>query len=582
MRKFILVDPLISGFVGHFTELGSVVLGAASEFGYSPVALVNKKFPAANGAFRNIEIGRAFTYQRANKWSLGPEGRSYCSRDIWGKPNCRSFALRAYQSVADKLRGVSPNRILRQTSDELLNALRGYELNEGDLVFFQTTDDFMLLIAANAFSRLEGNARLNLAFLWHTPYQKGREAEFENGWPILPHLVRQIDGCDGFLHRHNVLFLSTTEEIKTILNGSTATKRWRDVAYPVNDDFKPLSKSREHLPYRILLGGAQRAEKGKRSLPHAISALWPGTLSTGKWDLTLQASAKDARGLIPAKTKKLIGMDSGSTQSSVRILGGALDAASYLSLIRSSDVGLFLYRSRKYYARCSGVFVEMLACGLPVVVPSGSWLSRQLSPIIYQYLDDVKTQFAFENERECTVGEDILSLSSFSSQVSTAVPSDACVLITPNIVNAKAWSYVGVDILTEFEDGEHVLTESRILELGCAKPTRFIVGQQPGRKNIHLRFFVPYGKVPLHLHSLCFSITEPGSVAVPRSAVGIIYNRIDDLPSCFSELDLHLSHYFSTASQNSTSWRHRHSGHVFMNTMETLLQRQQTAIYLKS
>ena len=51
----------------------------------------------------------------------------------------------------------------------------------------------------------------------------------------------------------------------------------------------------------------------------------------------------------------------------------------YIQVVRDSDVALFLHDGRAYYSRCSGVLVDMLAAGIPVLVPAGSWLAvRQL------------------------------------------------------------------------------------------------------------------------------------------------------------------------------------------------------------
>ena len=40
--------------------------------------------------------------------------------------------------------------------------------------------------------------------------------------------------------------------------------------------------------------------------------------------------------------------------------------------------GLFLYDPDRYVARCSGVLLEMLARGVPVIVPDKCWLADQL------------------------------------------------------------------------------------------------------------------------------------------------------------------------------------------------------------
>src|SRR5690606_37144636 len=47
------------------------------------------------------------------------------------------------------------------------------------------------------------------------------------------------------------------------------------------------------------------------------------------------------------------------------------------------------YDARRYFARCSGVLLEMLIAGIPVIVPAGSWLSHQLRPEADRHLDEV-------------------------------------------------------------------------------------------------------------------------------------------------------------------------------------------------
>ena len=42
----------------------------------------------------------------------------------------------------------------------------------------------------------------------------------------------------------------------------------------------------------------------------------------------------------------------------------------------NAQIGLLLYDRHAYRSRCSGVLVEFLCAGVPVIVPSGTWLTR--------------------------------------------------------------------------------------------------------------------------------------------------------------------------------------------------------------
>ena len=65
-------------------------------------------------------------------------------------------------------------------------------------------------------------------------------------------------------------------------------------------------------------------------------------------------------------------------ENRLEVQSGNLDAESYNCFLDSADVGLFLYNPQRYVARCSGVLLEMLIRGVPVIVPKGCWLSEQL------------------------------------------------------------------------------------------------------------------------------------------------------------------------------------------------------------
>jgi hypothetical protein len=58
---------------------------------------------------------------------------------------------------------------------------------------------------------------------------------------------------------------------------------------------------------------------------------------------------------------------------------GTLEPAAYAALLSSADVILCPYAPARYVLRVSGVFIDALAYGKPVVVPDGSWMTEQLA-----------------------------------------------------------------------------------------------------------------------------------------------------------------------------------------------------------
>ena len=68
----------------------------------------------------------------------------------------------------------------------------------------------------------------------------------------------------------------------------------------------------------------------------------------------------------------------GSVNSSLEVMTSDLSTEAYHRWLDTADLGLFLYEPHRYKARCSGVLLEMLGRGVPVIVPDGCWLAEQV------------------------------------------------------------------------------------------------------------------------------------------------------------------------------------------------------------
>ena len=71
-------------------------------------------------------------------------------------------------------------------------------------------------------------------------------------------------------------------------------------------------------------------------------------------------------------TRQLTGM------AAVESISKPMDSTSYYQMLLDSDVVLMPYRRSTYLARSSGIFVDALAAGKPVIATQDTWMSEQL------------------------------------------------------------------------------------------------------------------------------------------------------------------------------------------------------------
>lgn len=124
----------------------------------------------------------------------------------------------------------------------------------------------------------------------------------------------------------------------------------------------------EGVPPRVAVIGGARPEKGSNRLP----AIFAACRELGPIELVLHLVNE----LLPAESfAELLRL---GEAPGVRAVHGALDREAYLALFDDADPVLLPYARIPYRQRASGVLIEAAAAGLPVVVPSGTWLAEQV------------------------------------------------------------------------------------------------------------------------------------------------------------------------------------------------------------
>jgi len=124
-------------------------------------------------------------------------------------------------------------------------------------------------------------------------------------------------------------------------------------------------------PLRLGFFGQARGEKGFPALVDAVDRL----AASGRLDklaLTVQCYVRPGY-------EDQVALDSSSAlAATARLLTEMLAPDQYVAELAACDAVLLPYSAERYRSRTSGVFVDALAAGRPVVTTKGSWMSRQL------------------------------------------------------------------------------------------------------------------------------------------------------------------------------------------------------------
>ena len=144
--------------------------------------------------------------------------------------------------------------------------------------------------------------------------------------------------------------------------------------------YSPRDALAHEGPLRVTYLGDARREKGYHLLPKIVGDLRQDGLA-GKLHFVVQSNYNVPGGEPEAVVAR--GQLDSFLGSMVSLYKQALCTADYKALLLSSDITILPYDRTSYSARSSGILVESLAAGIPVIVPAGTWLSRQLLTVGY-------------------------------------------------------------------------------------------------------------------------------------------------------------------------------------------------------
>jgi len=425
MPNFVVIDHSITDLAGHHYGYAAHVLGAAERAGYQPVLATNRKYasaPDANaglgetrGAEAQWPIHRVYEFDfwaeleaawprrvlRSIANRLFRTCAVFRSRRVYQLQNAANNSARREPGEASPEPGVV-HKLVRLLADVYRRTLghnhpvppqkataafardtkllfEKVELGAGDIVFIPTISHRDMLGLLEFFR----NGSQSAGASWHLLFRRSLPESSAQGDASPDAALNEIRGAFESFRREaggrRVYFYTDSEELTEQYN-QLGTFRFRTL--PIPHTCTSQERILSNGPCRITYLGDARREKGYHLLPAIVRDLKTDYLETGKARFVVQSNPNPREG--EGETAIARAELDCFPPSMVTLYNEPLSSDGYKDLLLHSDITLLPYDRIDYSARSSGILAESLAAGIPVIVPAGTWLSRQLPPALIQ------------------------------------------------------------------------------------------------------------------------------------------------------------------------------------------------------
>ncbi|MDX1964074.1 MAG: hypothetical protein SFX18_13050 [Pirellulales bacterium] len=407
--RFVLMDHSIKRLGGHNLEYAVHVLAAAEQAGFQPVLAVNRQFSATrqiSPSWRVLPAYHYTTYEvpkwRARQSRLDPaaEFARLVRRQDGGEtcPTPEAHSATWWQWLSRPIRhwlwqryDRQLTRFIQQFAADTACVWQKLGLRQGDQILLATVMESELAGLVQFFE-VEPAA---LAVDWHLQFHfklfGGREPDYPAQQPQNPNLAR-IFADAAALPGQQLKIYCTTDRLVEQYHRITSLPV-RDLPWPVNPQFALHTRESVSCPRPLRVGvpGCIRAEKGTGQLAPVVAACAQEFAPEGQMQLFVQSKRLGKLSPLLRESAQFYPSVAAarSCRRSVAVVKWPLGTRDYLEFIRATDIGLLLYDASEYYVRCSGVLVELLAAGKPVIVPAGCWMANQLAEANWLHVEQI-------------------------------------------------------------------------------------------------------------------------------------------------------------------------------------------------
>jgi hypothetical protein len=548
MTKFILVDHSLHSVGGHHFEYALQVLRAAERVGLEIWLGANRRLRESDKLPANWKVRPVYQYTTYSRHRHTAEIASddagqagWLARLIGGWWNDRRRSHRAFAFARD--------------TATLFGEIA---LEPGDQVFIPTLSELDLLGLAQYLAHDPRTRRVDWHLQFHHPIFNGCQPDYSSQEETIARLRRLFNQALILAADHRLYFYATTEQL-TIQHNRLGVTTFQTLPYPANPVLQaPRSQSPQPSgPLRIAYLGDARHEKGFQRLPAIIDRLWRDYVETDRVRFVVQSNFQFA---LPARGDDLEVVESAAAirrfpQQKLTILDAPSASDEFCRQTLAADVGLLLYDRRPYFSRCSGLFVEMLTAGIPVLVSAGCWMADQLADATRDYHTSLR-----HNRR-------LLGKARVQSGNRVPIPTGAgdllLFLLWPAELGPNAGAYACARATLFSNEGERLTTWPTVV--GPATSGRWstaLVRIPPRASAVAIDWENAYGRPPMDFRDaeICFIATESRSDRpTPRGAVGQIAAEPEQAADLLIDMIENYPHYRQTAGQFARSWGALHN-----------------------
>lgn len=599
MPQFILIEQSLRNLGGHHYEYAVEVLGEAEAAGFKPILAINRDFKQLDRFPRHWRAIPVFPF-RSDRIHRVPKATSYrlWQRLLQPGGSLSSKVAGIVEGIGDRSKAkINEFRWRRQRSriagfaDACRALFEEVELRSDDHVYCSTVSDMDLL---GLVQYLTGHPESEQA-TWHLQFHfgvfLGRDPDYDSQHKNVRRLRQRFERATRDLSNHNVHFYTTTDELRRQFNWFKKAE-FQTLPWPVSKRFHlarssavaqrrtdwqsvrdglPIRPTGLAAPLRLVCAGGVRREKGGELVGPLVNALDKEFLQTDKLQLLIQTGKKRKSqtmlGLEPGGVTEIDSFSSGQLpKSPVIALPHPLSPDNYADLIRSADIGLLLYDSDEYFARCSGILVELLAAGVPVIGPAGCWLGDQIEQANRIYLDDIlnrSTTVSHWDLAGCVVSAKWFDTSKIRLQSTGA---NLLVRLAPSRAASPG---VFARIRLEQFDDRGTPTGDLVSVVGASGANRgheqlipVLFHLEPATTGLRLTSTDAHRVAPPPLRqqdAFLINDMEGKRRRQPLGRIGLTIPSPEFIPSLLSDVVTHYEHYRQAAGEFACQWREEHA-----------------------
>ncbi|HEX4146670.1 MAG TPA: hypothetical protein VHY91_24420 [Pirellulales bacterium] len=582
MATFVVLDPLLRGVGEHHFECDVRVLRAAQCQGWQPVLGAHQDLGHERELADRWQVFRAFpdiSYEpilhklhRCRRRLAAAEGRE-SAFSVAG--HCRDQIDQwRYQRRHTRL-----TKSYRQALDEIWS---GAGLARGDQVFLATAMPLDLAALADWARRNPSAREVDWHLQFHFPlvdaatwYARGSR-QYDDLLFGMPEMLSDLLEA---LTRDRVHLYATTDALAVQLEHCLG-ERFETLPIPINPAIGALRARRGRAnPLRAICAGQPRSEKSPTHWSAIVGALEANYFATGRLQIALQAASHDD---LPEPLRRLSAECASPVDRSspVALAGWPLSPPDYLEFLAGSSIGLLMYDPLAYHARISGVLVELLGAGVPVVVPAGCALADQVAEPIFAHQQrlrdrlpvvshrstaelDWKTAVLPADQQGIAVGVDAPCAQIPAAVAQTAVPAHAShllILLARDVPNP--WNrYASVTVEQHDAQGRPCQRSREIVGYRDSGGAMTVLVPLDGRsRQIEIRLQTAFGHEPLVLRRMdCTFLAAPEQSRPALGAVGRLASDPAQAAECLQDIVDHYDHYEKAARAFAADWAAVHT-----------------------